>query len=179
MGNPVRQRAIEGLAPGVTFTVSRTFSEVDTRAFGDLTRDYNPVHYDSSWIREKALDGRICHGLLVGSMICQVGGQLGWLATGMSFRFVKPVYFGDTICCRFTITRVEDSGRAEAEAVFTNQSNLQVGVASLSGRVPVGNERLLLQQLVDAGDPDNPLARGEAGPAGEQSLAQSDTGGKG
>lgn len=28
----------------------------------------------------------ICHGLLVGGMICEFGGQVGWLASGMDFK---------------------------------------------------------------------------------------------
>ncbi len=141
----VRRRAVEGLEAGDSFTLTRTFTEQETRTFGDLTRDFNPVHYDHDWSEAKGFDGLICHGLLVGAMICEVGGQLGWLATGMNFRFRKPVYFGDTVTCTFTLTRVETSGRAEAEAVFVNQRGLEVGAAHLSGRVPVGAERGLLR----------------------------------
>lgn len=155
----IRQGAIDGLTPGTSFTLTRTFSREDTQAFGDLTRDYNPIHYDPGWCAAKGFGGLICHGLLVGAMICEVGGQLGWLATGMSFRFLKPVYFGDTITCTFTLTRVEPSGRAEAEAVFVNQRGIDVGSARLSGLVPVTRERELLGQMVNEGDPTNPLAR--------------------
>ena len=42
----IRRRTIEGLRTGDTFTATRTFTEELVRAFGDLSRDYNPVHYD-------------------------------------------------------------------------------------------------------------------------------------
>ena len=158
MSNPMRLKAIEGLEIGDTYKYRRTFTQEETKLFGDITRDYNPVHCDLRWTGAKGFDGLICHGLLVGSMICEFGGQVGWLATGMNFKYIKPVYFGDTIECEITITRIEGSGRAEAEAVFTNGSGDQVGFAHLTGRIPVGRERDILRQMVAEGDLTNRLA---------------------
>jgi 3-hydroxybutyryl-CoA dehydratase len=155
--NPIRQKTIAGLREGDTFTLTRAFTREETEQFGDLTRDYNPVHYDRRWADAKGFPGLICHGLLVGSMICEAGGQIGWLASGMQFRFTKPVYFGDTITCRFTIESIEDNGRAEADAVFTNQDGLQVCRARLTGRVPLASERSVLSAMVAEGDPTNRL----------------------
>ncbi len=154
----IRRRTIEGLRPGDTFTVTRTFTEELTRAFGDLSRDYNPVHYDERFARSEGFPGLICHGLLVGSLITEVGGQIGWLATGMEFRFVKPVLFGDTVTCRFTLLEVDARGRARARAVFSNQHGTTVIEASLSGRLPRDPERAILAAMVAEGDPTNALA---------------------
>jgi acyl dehydratase len=158
MPNPIRIKALQALREGAQFILTRTFTRKDTTDFGDLTRDYNPVHYDSRWTDLKGFDGLICHGLLVGSMICEFGGQVGWLATGMNFKFLKPVYFKDTITCTITLTRLEAGGRAEAEAVFTNQDAQQVGHALLTGRLPQQPERDLLKQMITEGDPTNKLA---------------------
>lgn len=158
MGNPLRERMVNGLKPGDTFCFSRRFSQNETEAFGDLTRDYNPVHYDSRWTRSKGFKDLICHGLLVGGMICEFGGQVGWLATGMSFRFLHPVYFGDIIQCRITLTRLAPNGRAEASAEFTNQKGRQVALADMTGRLPLDDDKALLDQMVHEGDPSNKLA---------------------
>lgn len=158
MANPMRVQAIEGLQPGACFRYSRTFTEAETQLFGDITRDYNPVHYDSRWVAAKGFRDRICHGLLVGSMICEFGGQVGWLATGMDFKFVKPVYFGDTIECTVRITSIEDGGRAAAQAVFKNQHGDPVCYARLTGRLPRRAERSLLARMVGEGDPTNRLS---------------------
>ena len=115
MPNPIRARAIQGLKKGESFIYTRKFTKDEAISFGDITRDYNPVHYDLRWANLKGFNGLICHGLLVGSMICEFGGQVGWLATGMNFKYIKPVYFDDTINCTITITKIEESGRAEAE----------------------------------------------------------------
>ena len=158
MPNPMRQKTIEGLKEQTVFTYSRSFTQKETEVFGDLTRDYNPVHYDPRWAKAKGFKGLICHGLIVGSMICEFGGQVGWLATGMTFKFIKPVYFDDTITCSITITKIGEAGRAEAEAIFTNQNNEQVCFARLTGRLPLDHEISILRQMVAAGDPTNKLA---------------------
>jgi acyl dehydratase len=158
MANPIRQSAIQGLKEGDSFTYSRTFTQEETEHFGNITRDYNPVHYDLRWAEAKGFNGLICHGLIVGSMICEFGGQVGWLATGMNFKFIKPVYFGDNITCTITITRIEKSGRSEAEAIFTNETGQQVCYAHITGRVPLHHERDMLRQMVEEGDPTNTLA---------------------
>lgn len=153
----IRRRAIEGLQPGDSFTVTRTFTEAETRAFGDLSRDYNPVHYDRRFAGAKKLTGLICHGLLVGSLITEVGGQIGWLATGMDLRFLKPVYFGDTVTCRFTLLEADERGRARGRAVFSNQHGTPVLEATLTGRLPGEAERAILAAMVAEGDPTNKL----------------------
>lgn len=154
----IRSKAVKGLAEGDTFTITRTLSEDETLAFGDLTRDYNPVHYEKRFARVKGFKGLICHGLLTGGMICEVGGQIGWLASRMDFRFKRPVYFGDSITCCITITKLEPNGKAEAMAVMTNQHGLEVLEAQLEGFVPGRAEREILQAMQAEGDPTNPLA---------------------
>ncbi len=145
----IRQRAIEGIRPGDRFTVTRTFHEQDTRAFGALSRDANPVHYDRRWAAAKRLDGLICHGLLVGSLVTEIGGEIGWLASGMEFRFRRPVFFGDTVTCALTVTEMDERGRARAQAVFTNQHGTTVREATLSGHLPGATERTLLAAILD------------------------------
>jgi 3-hydroxybutyryl-CoA dehydratase len=162
MANPLRKQTIQGLHPGDSFCFTRQFSEKETRDFGDLTRDYNPVHYDRRWTKTKGFSDLICHGLLVGGMICEFGGQVGWLATGMKFHFLYPVYFGDTIQCRVTLTSIQENGRAEARAEFTNQAGKQVVLATMTGRLPLEKEKTLLDRMVSEGDPSNKLS-GNAG----------------
>ena len=152
----IRQSAITGLNPGDKFVVTRTFPEKDTLAFADISRDYNPVHFDLRFAEAKKFRERICHGLLVGSLLTEIGGQIGWLASGMNFRFRKPVYFGDTVECRLTITELDERNRAKAEVLFVNQDEEIVIEATVTGIVPGINERRVLEQMVSEGDPTNP-----------------------
>ena len=153
----MRKKAVMGLAVGDTFTITRVLSRDETLAFGDLTRDYNPVHYDERFARVKGFKGLVCHGLLTGGLLCEVGGQLGWLASRMDFRFKRPVYFGDSITCQITITHLGPNGKAEAKAVMTNQDGEEVLSAHLEGFVPGPAEKEILQLMQAQGDPTNPL----------------------
>lgn len=153
--------AEEGLTQGSWVRFSRTFTWEDVEAFGRVTRDYNPVHYEPRFAQKKGFKGLICHGLLVGSMICEPGGQWAWLASGMSFRFLRPVYVGDTVTCCMRILEVDSKGRAKAAAMFTNQQGELVMEAELTGVVPSEDERALLSKMLEEGDPTNPLLEEE------------------
>ncbi len=149
----IRKKAAAGLKVGDTFTVSRTFEEKDVLAFAEITRDFNPVHFDRRFAARKGLRGRICHGLLVGALVTEVGGQIGWLASKLDFRFLKPVYIGDTVTCSVTISALNPKGLAEAKAVCRNQEGVIVVEAFLLGYVPGPKERKIL--LAGAGDGDS------------------------
>jgi acyl dehydratase len=123
--------------------------------FADITADYNPVHFDSRFSGAKKFNARICHGLLVGSILTQIGGQIGWLATVMNFRFKQPVYFDETITCRFTITDIDERRRARAKAIYFNQEGSIVLEAELEGILPDESERRILDAMVAEGDPTN------------------------
>ena len=124
-------------------------------AFAHITRDYNPVHFDPRYSDAKNFKARICHGLLVGSILTEIGGQIGWLASAMNFRFRQPVYFDETVICRFTITAIDERRRARAEAVYLNAENRIVLEAELEGYLPNEVERRILDMMVAEGDPTN------------------------
>jgi acyl dehydratase len=151
----IRKKTIQGLRAGDTFTVSRRFSEEDMTAFAHITRDYNPIHFDSRFSDAKGFKSRICHGLLVGSILTEIGGQIGWLASVMNFRFRQPVYFDETITCRFTITDIDERRRARAEAVYSNSEGRIVLEAELEGILPNKSERKILGVMVAEEDPTN------------------------
>jgi 3-hydroxybutyryl-CoA dehydratase len=143
----IRQKTIQGLRTGDSFVITRTFTESDMHIFADITRDYNPVHFDDRFAAAKNFKGKICHGLLAASILTEIGGQIGWLATGMDFRFKQPVYFEDTISCIFTITSIEKNRRAIAEAVYKNQDDTVVLGAVITGILPDARERDILSQV--------------------------------
>jgi acyl dehydratase len=153
----IRNRSVQGIAVGDTFATERTFTESDVIAFADLTRDYNPVHFDERFAAAKHLSRRICHGLLVGSMLTELGGQIGWLASQMEFRFRAPVYVGDRITCEMTVTKIAQQGRAAATATFRNQDHVTVIEAGVTGLLPGPKERQVMQTMLAEGDPTNKL----------------------
>jgi acyl dehydratase len=42
----IREQAIRGLNVGDAFRVTRTFTDAGVRKFADISRDYNPAHFD-------------------------------------------------------------------------------------------------------------------------------------
>lgn len=151
----IREKTISGLKTGDEITITRTFTQEDMVAFAGVTRDFNPVHFDDRFARGKHFKDRICHGLLTAGMVTEIGGQIGWLATQMNFEFKKPVYFGDTITCYFTITEKDDRGWARADAIMQNQDGLTVVKAWITGRLPDKTDIEVLKAMVAEGDPTN------------------------
>lgn len=151
----MRKKAIEGLNVNDSFTVERTFTEQDVMQFADITRDYNPFHLDDRFTAVKKLPGRICHGLLVASMMTQIGGQMGWLASRFDIQFMKPVYLGDTITCTVTLHDIDEKDRVKATAGFVNQNGIKVIEAVLEGILAGQQEREVMKAMLAEGDPTN------------------------
>jgi len=109
-------RSIEEFKIGQKAEFSHTFTQKETELMAELIADHNPFHYDGEFVRKTRFKKPIVHGLLVGGMISHFGGDLfpgpGCLAEEISFKFLKPVYFGDTIKAIAKITEIHrEQGR--------------------------------------------------------------------
>ena len=91
------------------------------------------------------------------SLVTEVGGQIGWLASGMNFKFRRPVYIGDEITCEFTVVQMDDRRWAKAEGKFLNQDNEAVLDAEVFGIIPGPQEQSVLEAMLAEGDPTNKL----------------------
>ena len=85
-------------------TLARTVSEGDIMNFAGLTGDYNQIHTDAQFAAGTQFGQRIAHGLLGLSVAVGLLMRTGVLeGTVIAFReinewkFVKPVFIGDTI----------------------------------------------------------------------------------
>ena len=154
-----RERAAEGLQVGDTFRISRTFTDEEVSRFAGISRDYNPVHFDARFAKARNLTATICHGLLTLSLAAEIGGQIGWLASGMNLRFKGPVYVRETITCRWVITSIDQNGRAKAYVTITKEDGVTVIEGEISGIVPGVEERKVLSQMLSEGDPTNELTK--------------------
>ncbi len=126
--------AFDEMAVGRSFTFRRTFTDGDVTAFCGVTGDYNPYHLDDTFARQSWFGGRIIPGLLTASLLTHIGGLLGFLATEMHFRYLKPVSVGDTVMITVTITERDEARRRVAgTASYVNQGGVEVLQASFSG----------------------------------------------
>ena len=112
--------------PGDTASLSRTISDDDIRAFANATGDHNPLHLDEEFAKQTRFGKRIAHGMLSASLISAViandlPGQ-GSIYLGQTLQFVAPVFPGDTVTTRITVTSIrEDKPIIKLETVCTNQ----------------------------------------------------------
>jgi 3-hydroxybutyryl-CoA dehydratase len=111
---------------GDTASISKTISDEDIRTFAELTGDNNPVHLDDEYASGTRFGGRIAHGMLSASLISTVLGTklpgTGVIYLSQNLRFTAPVYPGDTITARATVSKIRtDKPIATLETVCTNQ----------------------------------------------------------
>jgi 3-hydroxybutyryl-CoA dehydratase len=151
----LRERAAEGLQVGDSFRTTRTFTDDEVALFAKISRDYNPIHFDARFAKARNFSAPICHGLLAASLVTEIGGQIGWLASVMNFRFKGPVYVGKTITCNWVITTIDQKGRAKASVTITKEEGVSVIEAKIGGIVPELEECKVLSQMLSEGDPTN------------------------
>lgn len=92
----------------------RTITEADVVAFAALSGDWNAMHTDAEYSAQHPFGQRVAHGLLLVSIASGLIMRLGILEeTALAFReieswkFSLPVYLGDTIRVRATVTNTK------------------------------------------------------------------------
>jgi len=102
--------------PGDKTTLSRTVREEDVQIFADLSKDYNPVHFDEDFASKTIFGGRIAHGmigaaLISGALTKLMGDGNIWLSATINFK--KPVFIGDNLTAHLTISEINRRGVAD------------------------------------------------------------------
>ena len=144
MTSDIRRLLLAGVKAGDSFSVTRTFDEDGMHLFTGVSHDHNPIHLNKEYASAKGFDGLVCHGLHVGGLVTEIGGQLSMLAAGMNFRFRRPVYFGDTVTCTLTIDEMDARGRVKCTALFVNQKDETVIEGQLFGTLPSDEEKAII-----------------------------------
>jgi acyl dehydratase len=101
-----------------TKTPARTITEADVVAFAGLSGDFNPIHTDAEFAAASPFKQRIAHGALGLAIVTGLGGRTGMLdGTAIAFlgieewRFSKPIFLGDTVHVRMTVTDARPSSK--------------------------------------------------------------------
>lgn len=114
----IAERYFEDYEVGETdITSGRTITEADIVLHAGQTGDFFPHHMDADWCATQPFKKRIAHGTLVFSV------GIGMAASvinpqSMSYgydrlRFVSPVFIGDTIKVRTTISETREYKRPD------------------------------------------------------------------
>lgn len=97
----------------------RTVTEADIVAFAGLSGDYSVLHTDEEFMKGTAFGHRIAHGLLglaIQSGLAQRGiavqpATIAFL--GLTWRFEKPIFIGDTIHVRVRVAEKRETSRPD------------------------------------------------------------------
>jgi 3-hydroxybutyryl-CoA dehydratase len=126
---------------GDTVTFSKTVGESDVYMFAGLTGDLSQNHVDEQFMSHSIYGPRIAHGaLMVGFMstastrMIEENLKKGIDSTPVSLgydgvRFLKPVFFGDTVTVTYVIAEIEEERRRTlANIEIKNQNGDLVAV---------------------------------------------------
>jgi acyl dehydratase len=123
------------LAVGDTCSFAKTISESDVYLFAGVTGDFSPNHVNAQSMASSAYGQRVAHGaLLVGlmsttstMMVARSRSMQGPPETPVALgydriRFLRPVFFGDTMTVVYTVCAVDAAKRrTTADIRVTNQ----------------------------------------------------------
>ncbi|MBN2387666.1 MAG: hypothetical protein JXB85_11665 [Anaerolineales bacterium] len=106
-------------------TAGRTVTEADVMAFAGLSGDYNQIHTDAHYSQSTPFGQRIAHGLLCLSIASGLLMRTNVLeGTVIAFReisdwkFVKPVFLGDTIHVEMDVDQTRSLPRLSAGSLI-------------------------------------------------------------
>jgi len=124
-------KTIDDIPVGLRTQITKTVSESDVYLFAGITGDLDPNHVDEEYCRKTSLGHRVAHGALLVSRILQDFDR-PMVSVGYDrIRFLKPVYFGDTLTIDYEITGVErEKERTLAKIEVRNQKDDLVAVAT-------------------------------------------------
>jgi len=129
---------IDDIGIGLRTTFSKTVSESDVYLYAGITGDLDPNHVDEEYARKTSLGHRVAHGTLILGYTSAASTQIlkdferPMVSVGYDrVRFLKPVYFGDTITVDYEIESVErERERTIAKIEVKNQKGELVAVAT-------------------------------------------------
>ena len=115
------------LSVGQRATRSKTVTADDVKTFAELTGDYNPLHFDESFVA-KTRFGRLvvqC-GLTTGLLHALVAMDMpgpGTVFLNQNWQFTAPVFIGDTITAEAEVLEVHETKPVtKLKIVVTRQS---------------------------------------------------------
>jgi len=95
---------------GDRVTLRRTVSGEDVVAFGELSQDYNPAHFDDDYASRTIYGRRIAHGLVPAALVSGALTELmgpGNVMLSLELDFRKPVFVGDEVECTLTVVGID------------------------------------------------------------------------
>ena len=144
---------------------ARTVTETDVVNFACLTGDFDPLHVDHETARGSAFGKPIAHGLLGLSLVAGLSIACPRMSTAAfvairDWKFLKPIFFGDTVHVVCEVIEKNPSGRRRGQIIWKRQLVNQHGEVVQEG---------ILETLVNLAEPlgKSPNGAAPAGPTSE------------
>jgi acyl dehydratase len=116
---------------GDTCSYTKTISESDVYLFAGITGDFSQMHMNEEFMKTTPYKTRIVHGVLTfalastASTLIQVQAKAEIPSVSYGYdrlRFVKPVFFGDTLTAKYTISEIDNENlKSYAKVEVFNQ----------------------------------------------------------
>ncbi len=116
---------VADLLIGKKAVFTKTISESDVYLFGGITGDLGPHHINHQYAKTTRFGRRVVQGMLTASLTCAPLTELvapGGLTMKQEFKFLAPVFIGDTITATAEILEtIPEKKRAVVKLSCTNQ----------------------------------------------------------
>lgn len=119
---------------------TKTISESDVYMFAGITGDFSQMHTNEAFMNATKYKTRIVHGVLTfalgstASTLIQTQAKAEMPSVSYGYdrlRFVKPVYFGDTVTATYTIIEIDNENlKSVGKVEVVNQKGEVVVVAN-------------------------------------------------
>lgn len=131
-------------------TMGRTITEADIVIHAGQTGDFFPHHMDAEWCKTQDFKERIAHGTLIFSVAVGMTASLinpEAISYGYDrLRFVRPVFIGDTIRVKVTVSEKREHKRPGYGVVVES-----LEVTNQRGEVVLVCDHLLLVKRREGG----------------------------
>ena len=106
------------LKVGDTCSFTKTISESDVYLFAGITGDFSQMHTNEEFMKTTPYKTRIAHGILslaissTASTLIQIQQTANIPSVSYGYdrlRFVKPIFFGDTITATYTVLELDEA----------------------------------------------------------------------
>ena len=120
MANPLPRacKSINDLNVGDTYRLKYSVSEADVQKFGEISGDFNPVHFNEEYAKGTVFKGRIAHGMISLAKFSGIFGMdmpgLGAIWGSQNLKFLAPVQLNELYTA---VALVKEKG--EKTVVFT------------------------------------------------------------
>lgn len=134
------------------FSPGRTITDADLVGFAGLTGDFSELHTSDVYARSSQFGRRVAHGMLG---LAYAHGLM-WARTGefrlcaiaflgiSDWKFLGPIFVGDTLFVRYVIKELRDSKSRPAQAIAT----FHVELVNQDGSVVQSGTKVLLMSKV-------------------------------